>query len=153
MGKLVKYSKKLSVMDIILSYQNETIKFNLHDELAIHEDDIDRELRDQPRIYSFLSMLHKKLIKHVSEKEAIKERAYARGYMKARDTTDKTTGRFYAKEDAKYKAELDKLYIKTCNEYNEAKELLGIIETCVRGFEQRSYLLQTISANRRKENG
>ena len=63
MKNLKKYSNSSSLMNIKIKYGEEIFKFNLKEELEINEDKINSELKEQPSIYGFLTLLHKKLMR------------------------------------------------------------------------------------------
>ncbi len=151
MSRLKQYARKSDLMNIKIRYGEEVFKFNLYKETKIDVDSLDRELKEQPSSYSFLTMLHKKLIKVKATKEALKDRAFARAYVLHKTAIDDSTGRATSKEVAKEKAQINKNFIKSQDEFIQATHDCNIIDSCVRAFEQRKDILQTLSANHRKE--
>lgn len=151
MGRLKKFAKKSDLMNVKIRYGDETFKFNLYLETKIDIDSLDRELKEQPSSYSFLIMLHKKLIKVKAVKEALKDRAYAKAFVLYKTSIDDSTNRTMSKEVAKEKAQINKAFIKAQDEHIQAVHDCNIIEACVRAFEQRKDILQTLSANHRNE--
>jgi hypothetical protein len=151
MSKLEKYASTSSLMDITIKFGKEIIKFNLYKEVSINDDDISGELIIQPKIYSFLLMAHKQLIKNHAEIELEANKAYNKAYIKYKTLNNPATSRPYPDEYAKAKAENNLKYLKLQRQSIDLKYQLNRIESCVRSFEQRKDILQTLSANRRKE--
>lgn len=150
MRNLEIYAEKSSLMDIKISYGKEDFDFNLFQELIIDENKINHEAQVQPSAYAFISMLHKKLIRVAKDKKVESERLFARFYVNYKKEIDRETGRQNPKETAHFMATKHPSYQKKVREYHIAEEKAGMIETCVKAFEQRSFLIQTISANIRK---
>ena len=138
-------------MDISVLYGAEKITFNLREELTIDENIINKQLTEQPSSYAFLAMLHKKLVRLSIDSDKKSDRAYAKAFIKEKTAVDPSTNRATSKEVAKEKAELDLIYIKMQKKASQAKEEADIVYVAVRAFEQRQSLIQTISANLRRE--
>ncbi len=150
-SKIKKYSMKSKLMDVRISYGGEKFKFNLFEELVINEDKINSELQEQPSYYGFLLLLHKKLIRVHEDKKVEADKAWAKAFTDFKAEIDQNTHRPHSKEVAKELANQDEIYLKAISNYFKAKENSGIIESCVRAFEQRGHLIQSISANKRKQ--
>ena len=150
-SKLLKYAQTSSLMDIEINTGNEVVKFNLHKEVKIDESFISRDLKTQPSYYGFLSMLHKGLLKLLMELKVREKKAYASAYLKHKRSINKDTNRPNSDDVAKQKAELDIRYLKSQKLVIAMNYNVSRVESCVRAFEQRASLLQTLSANRRKE--
>lgn len=140
-----------SLMQVKLKYNGESFRFNLVDELSISPDKINSELKDQPTYYSFLLLLQSKLIVYKEDCERELSKIYARKYIKFSEKKNPLTGRNYSDKLAKELAIDSEEYQSAYKKLLGAKNDLGIIQSCVRGFEQRSSLIQTLSANLRKE--
>jgi len=154
MGKisnLQKYATKSKLMDIKIVYQGERIKFNLFEELVINENKVNSELKDQPGYYGFLLLLHKKLIRVSEDKKIEADKLWGKSFTDWKGEKDTATGRPHSKEMAKEMANQDEPWLKAISNYFKAKEQAGIIDSCVRSFEQRGHLIQSIAANLRKE--
>lgn len=149
--KLKAYVEKSNLMDIKLKYNGETFKFNLHTELSINPDRINQELKEQPSHYSFLLLLQSKLLVTKEDREREMNKAYAKEYSRLCEKVNPKTGRAYSDKLAKELAISSDKYQDTYKDYLTAKNDLGIIASAVRGFEQRFSLIQTLSANLRRE--
>ncbi len=151
MGKIIKYAKTSSLMDIDITWNGERFKFDLYQEIRIDADRITKEALIQPNAFAFLSMLHKKLVKKVAELETQCKRVYAQVYVKVKDQNNPKTGRPYSDDMCKEKVILNKKFQKAEDMLEAARADEQLIFSAVKAFEQRLYLIQTISANTRKE--
>ena len=149
-SKLRGYAKTKALMDINIKYGDESFSFNLFEELQINESLIMRELKNNPSSYGFLTMLHKKLIRKKKDTELEKDKLYASLHIKAKQNTE-LFGKVPTKEDISQMVENTKSYQIMRADHIKVVHDCDIIEACVRAFEQRASLLQTISANLRKE--
>ena len=139
-------------MDIRINYSGEKIRFNLFEELIIDEDKVNSELKEQPSYYGFLLLLHKKLVRVSEDKKVEADKVWAKAYTGYKQERDENTGRPYSNELAKELANQDEDYLNAISKYHSAKENAGVIESCVKSFEQRGHLIQSIAANLRREN-
>lgn len=149
--RLKDYAGKSAIMEIKISYGGEVFKFNLSRELRIDERTINRELQEQPSSYAFLSLLHKKLYRKMKDTEQELNKIYARLYSKYLEEGKPEYGRGPTKEALEQRVTKNKDYQKSLTEYLNAEEDAKVLETCVRAFEQRKDIIQTLSANIRKE--
>jgi len=143
--KLVKFAETSDMMNIEVVYGTQTFKFNLDEELRIDESAINKHIKGHVRSYAFLSMLYVKL--------KIKQRDQGR-------VIKRIYNNLIAEYKPKYKTitEAEAVMRKESKKLREAEDLLGKIEeqhdligVAVRSFEARKDLLQSLSANTRKE--
>ena len=151
MKKLEKYATKSSLMDILIVRDNEKFKFNLSKELRINEAGISKELLKQPTTYGFLTMLRSSLDKMLSDAKVDEKKAYAKAYIRNKKATNKTTGRPNSDDLAKALSEVHPGYVRAQRLVIDTKYDLNRIDSCIKAFEQRASMLQTLSANIRKE--
>lgn len=151
MKKLNQYAEKSSLMRIRIDHDGEKFQFNLFEELQINESIIAKEIKQQPNSYAFLMMLQVKLQAMASRAKVNEEKIYDRLYDLFKSRTNPQTNRPNSDDVAKAKAGKHSKYIKARNKTISLSMQLGTISNCVKAFEQRSSLLQTLSANRRKE--
>lgn len=149
-GELLKQSMSSELMDIVIAYGNEKVSFNLYAETVVNENKINQEIQEQPSVYGFLGMLHKKLIRVAQDKKREMEKTYASSFMRWKEKIDDNTGRPTANDLAKEKATASSKYQKSIKDYHDAQHNADVVEVCVRTFEQRQSLIQTLSANIRK---
>lgn len=151
MRKLEKYAKKSQLMNISVKLGEELFKFNLFEELVVDENIINEEVRSQPTIAGFLSSLAVKLDRIKEDKLAESDKIYHRLFVKFKKAKN-DMGRPNTDDMAKSLTLSHKNYIESTNKYRQAKENSDLIRACVKVFEQRSFLIQTLSANIRKSN-
>jgi hypothetical protein len=149
--RLELYANSSKLMNIQISYGDEDFHFNLADELVINENKINHEAQVQPSSYAFLNMLYKKLIRGMKEVEKKMEKKEAELFIKYKGQIDETTGKKNANETARARVLVNPVYISLQEDFIEAEHQAMIIEVCVKSFEQRVNLIQTLSANLRKE--
>jgi len=146
-NKIRKYAESSKLMDISINYGDEEFHFNLFSELVVNENIINKEIKEQPSSRAFLSMLLTKLIRVEADNKKEMENTYSKMYIKFKNEIDPITNRPVANDLAKEKAINSNRYQVAVSKYNIAKENKGIIETCVKAFEERGSLIQTLSAN------
>ncbi len=132
-------------MDVKIKYGKEVFEFNLNDELKISDSNRDNEIRNHPRSYAFLCMLSVKLKTIVKELHQESKRVYAKRMAYLREKAPSV-------KEAEIKIRYDKKYLKALDDVTNAEELKDIVDVSVRAFEERKDLLQTLSANTRREN-
>ena len=152
MAKLQKYAETSTLLEINISFGEESFHFNLFKELIISEEKINEEAIEQASSYAFLSMLHTKVLRVAKDKKAEMEKIYAKKYVNYKTTIDPDTKRPYPKETAKEMATKNPTYQEAIRVYHQAEEEASILWSCVKAFEQRKDLIQTLSANLRKNN-
>lgn len=144
MSKLIKYAESSDIMNIKIKYNNQVFDFNLDTELKVSESNIATHLKNQTRSYAFIAMLHKKLIIKVRDEQ----KAFNR--IKGEELAS-----LAAKSGAKWKAEAEisslPRLVKMERNLLELEEARDVLEVAVRTFEMRKDLIQTLSANIRKE--
>lgn len=151
MKKLQTYSKKSELMNIRIQIGSEVFRFNIHEELKVDENIINDEISEQPTIRAFLSTMGVKLDRIKADKEAELEKTYAELFIKFKSEVNKDLGKFPSDDMAKHLVIKSKKYQDALLEYNQAKENFGRIKSCVESFDQRGYLIQTLSANIRTD--
>lgn len=150
MGRLKIHASKSDLMNIDITYAGKRYRFNLFEELQISEAQINKELKDQTSSYSFLTMLNEHLLKSKKELELEKKATYARMYVNFKENFI-LNGRAASDDACKAKVECSTKFKSVCTELIQTEFNLGIISRAVEAFEQRKDLLQSLSANMRKE--
>lgn len=148
-SKLTKQALRSKLTVISFVFEGERISFNLLDETRINEDNVDREIANHITPYSFLLKLQAELAKKLKieeiELDSLKAKLYSfykRKTENGRPPSNDLVGMMVAK-NAKY--------IKKAMKIAEYEHSKSIIAASIRAFETRKDLLQTLSANRRKE--
>lgn len=150
MGKIHDYLNS-RVLRLKLTYKGEKIDIDLAKELVINRSEISQALRSQPLSYGFLTGLHAHLKKDERRAELEYKRAYSDRYIRLRKKTNPTTNRPYSDDMCKEMANLDTKVRLLENEAVSLKSKVLIVESAIRSFEQKKDMLQTLSANSRKE--
>lgn len=149
-NKLITQARNSSLMDIRIVYGKEEITFNLFEEVVVDENKINQEIKNQPSVYAYLNMLYKKLIRVAKSREKEMEKRYANLFVKYKNTLDPLTNRPYNNDIAEERVKKNTIYQKLEREFLDAEHNASILEVCVKAFEQRYSLIQTLSANIRK---
>lgn len=149
--KLDKYLRKSSIDEVVLDYKGEKFIFKLSEELQINEKKINSEIKDQPSYYGFLKLLQSKLISEKEDNERKVDYIYARLYKLNSEKINPKTKRFFSDKAVIQLVLQNDKYNKALKKAIKSREDLNIINSCVRAFEQRAELIQTISANLRRE--
>lgn len=150
MKRLFKY-KTSKVNEVFIKYGNETINFNIFKEANINEEDIEREIKSQPSKYAFLFVLHKKLLTKFETLRQHRQELYGKLYAISKGKVSKSTGRPFSDDLSKAWVEAHPRYTKLTHQCIKAKDEADVLQGCVRAFEQRKDLIQTLSSNTRKE--
>lgn len=151
MGRLKDISSNSKVNEIKIKYGGETFKFNLNEELSINTNKLNQEIKDQPSYYGFLLLLRNRLLTIKEDLERQKDKVYAHQYLKTCDKINPSTNRPYSDKAAIQKALASVEYNSISKEYFKARQDFNDINSCVTAFEQRSSLIQSLSANLRHE--
>jgi hypothetical protein len=151
MNKLKKYITSSPLLNIKIKYKSEIFRFNLYDELVINEDKINTEIKEQPSYYGFIGLLLVKLQRQKDDVEAELNKVNAKLFIKYKTGINSSTNRENSKDLAEALVKDDRTYQDQLTRFNKIKESVGIIQQCLKAFDQRSHLLQSLSANRRRE--
>lgn len=135
---------KADVLEI--KYQGKKVKVDLTKELSINESVINSQLKDFPSNYAFLCLLRDKAIKKRDSLEKEKDRKFSELWIFYKGSDSKMTN-----DTATHRAIGSKKYQDAENEFLKASyEAARFISIC-RAYESRERILQTLSANLRKE--
>lgn len=144
MGRLVDFIEESKWMRYKIVAGEETVKINLNKELLIDEDSITSEVMDHPRVYGFLTRVHKALVRDAKKSELSRKK------MKAIRVENLINGG-YSISGSKEAVEKDPKYIVAVNKVIEAEYRRDTLEGILESFKHRKDLLQTLSANLRSE--
>lgn len=139
------YVKQKGLLSIEVLFRGKVYTINLYEELQINTQKINDELKEQPTSYAFLSTLNQHFIKRAENAERVMEKYKS---MSIKKLYEKNGNVSLAKE--LYAAE--PLYDKAMKDFNAAKDQRNILSMAVKSFEQRAFILQTLSANTRQRN-
>lgn len=142
---------KLPFTTVNIKYGKEKISFSLLRELRIDEDKINEEMSTQPGMYGFCLLLHKKLLTEFEKAKLQRNRVYGHLLFQAKEKKSKSTGRYYTDDMAKAWVEKHDEYVEASLVCIKIKDSADTIYSCIKSFEQRKDLIQSISSNLRNE--
>lgn len=143
--------KKVKLSDIHdniikVRYRGDILIINLSEELSIDENIINSQLKKIPSNYAFLCSIRDTYIKKRDKLEKEKDLAYSEAWLfyKSSDSRmNNDTVSHKALTNRKYRS-IEKKYLRAVNKANE------LISIC-KAYESRERIIQTISANLRKQ--
>lgn len=150
MSRLIKNHQGLSFLSINITYGKEKISFNLLNELRVSEESINTELKLQPSKYGFCLLLHKKLLTQYELLCKQRKKLWGKLFYEAKETKG-ANGRLMSDDLAKAYVEKHKRYIEVTEACIKAKDDADTIYACIKSFEQRKDVIQTLSSNLRNE--
>lgn len=150
MNPISKY-KGSSINIISIRYEKEDININLARAAKISEQSMEAEIKGQPSYYFFLFSLHKKLLTKFELLKLQRKSTYGRLYAMAKDRKSSSTGRYLSEAAVKAWVESHKKYLKASENCIRVRDQADQVLGAVRAFEQRKDLMQSLSANLRKE--
>jgi len=139
MSKLINFIEESRFMKYKIQIGGETIKINLAQELVIDEDGLNDEAKIQPRIFAFLSRIHKRLVREAKLAEVDKRKVKATRIEQLEKELSTTA--------AKAKVEGDRKYLQALRIQIEWEYKADTLESILESFKQRANMIQTISAN------
>lgn len=136
-----------SIKDDILTirYKGKRVKINLSKELAINENLINGQLKEQPSNYAFLCLLRDQAIKDRDQLEKEKDAAYSSAWLFYKGNNAINN------DAASHKAETNNKYQSKVEQHIEATHKAARLISVCRAFEARERIMQTISSNLRKQ--
>jgi len=149
--KLLDLAKESKLNNIRIKLGKETIRFNLFEELIVNENKLTDESLEQPLVYGYLGMVHQKLTRLCADAQQEVDKLKSLALVRAKGVADPLSLRAKSKELAEAEAEIDEEYQDALTTLHTLKHQKGILYTCLKSFEQRKDLIQTVSANVRKE--
>jgi hypothetical protein len=137
--------KKIPV--IVQLYPRQIHEADLMRELKINRHDLDREMMRQPARYGFWAALYSTVATRVEELQDKLDRLEAKlfiHYTKSGVAKRATDLKFYVTKNPKYVKLKDRL-----RRWKASERVLKY--SALKGFEQRTFMLQALAANKRRE--
>lgn len=138
--------EKIKNDTISVLYHGKKIEINVTKELSIDENIIDSQLKNQPSNYAFLSMLRDSYIYKRDKLEREKDLIYSEIWL------------FYKASDSKInndtvlnKVISNKKYQSILERYQKVVDKTNKLISICKAYESRERILQTLSANLRKQ--
>lgn len=141
--------KKISeIRDDIISvkYKGKIVTINITKELSIDENIINSQLKNIPSSYAFLCLLRDNLIKKRDTLEREKNIAYSKAWLFYKESDNRLNN-----DTANHKAMVNPKYLSIEERYLKAVHKANKLISICRAYESRERILQTLSANIRKQ--
>lgn len=151
MASLNKIASTSPLMEVDVKYEGKRYKFNLFDETQVKEVTLNTELKKHASSYYFLLQLRNKLERQKDLLEAEEERTLNRLFVQYKNRQNDATGRPNSDDMAKALALSSKLYKEAKHAAIIAKHDYNSLRDAVRAYENRKEIMQSLSANLRKE--
>ena len=144
-----KQSKDSSFSKLTIKLGSDTIKLDMYQELKISEESLDPALQKQPVNYGFVAMVYQRVTEAVKLYKLELEGFYSELYSKQEDKV--INGKYQTKEAKENKVKTNPKYRIMQQKLIRLETQKGILEDFKRALEQKKDIMQTLSANRRKE--
>lgn len=141
--------KKISeIRDDIISvkYKGKLVTINITKELSIDENIINSQLKNIPSNYAFLCLLRDNLIKKRDTLEREKNIAYSKAWLFYKESDNRLNN-----DTANHKAMVNPKYLSIEERYLKAVHKANKLISICRAYESRERIIQTLSANIRKQ--
>jgi hypothetical protein len=141
--------KKISeIRDDIISvkYKGKLVTINIPKELSIDENIINSQLKNIPSSYAFLCLLRDNLIKKRDTLEREKNIAYSKAWLFYKESDNRLNN-----DTANHKAMVNPKYLSIEERYLKAVHKANKLISICRAYESRERIIQTLSANIRKQ--
>lgn len=141
--------KKISeVRDDVISikYKGKLVTINITKELSIDENIINSQLKNIPSSYAFLCLLRDNLIKKRDTLEREKNIAYSKAWLFYKESDNRLNN-----DTANHKAMVNPKYLSIEERYLKAVHKANKLISICRAYESRERIIQTLSANIRKQ--
>jgi hypothetical protein len=141
--------KKISeIRDDIISvkYKGKIVTINITKELSIDENIINSQLKNIPSSYAFLCLLRDNLIKKRDTLERKKNIAYSKAWLFYKESDNRLNN-----DTANHKAMVNPKYLSIEERYLKAVHKANKLISICRAYESRERIIQTLSANIRKQ--
>lgn len=141
--------KKISeIRDDIISVKckGKIVTINITKELSIDENIINSQLKNIPSSYAFLCLLRDNLIKKRDALEREKNIAYSKAWLFYKESDNRLNN-----DTANHKAMVNPKYLSVEERYLKAVHKANKLISICRAYESRERIIQTLSANIRKQ--
>lgn len=141
--------KKISeIRDDIISvkYKGKLVTINITKELSVDENIINSQLKNIPSSYAFLCLLRDNLIKKRDTLEREKNIAYSKAWLFYKESDNRLNN-----DTANHKAMVNPKYLSIEERYLKAVHKANKLISICRAYESRERIIQTLSANIRKQ--
>ena len=138
--------KEVKDDSIKINYKGKLITINITEELSINEKVINSQLKEFPSSYAFLCMIRDKAIKKRDSLEREKNAAYSKAWLFYKEADSRMNN-----DTVSHKASINPKYLSIEKRYGKALDRANRLISICRAYESRERILQTLSANIRRE--
>lgn len=138
--------KEVSDDHILVKYKGKEVSIDITKELQIDENTLNSQLREIPSNYAFLCLLRDEAIRKRDKLERERDFAFSKAWVYFKETDSRMSNDLAthkATSSSKFQS-MDKKFLKAQDKANR------LISIC-KAYESRERILQTISANTRKQ--
>lgn len=139
---------KLSEVDdytLNINYKGKKYKFNIPQELQIDTNVINTLLKKSPSNYAFISLVRDRYIFERDSLQREKEKSYSEAWVYYKESGNINN------DLAGHKATIHPKYQSICERYDKVNLKTNQLISLCKAFEARDKILQTLSANIRKQ--
>lgn len=128
-----------------LSYQGRKYEIQITTELQINENIINTQLQRSPSNYAFLCLVRDEAIHRREKLDKEKDIAYSNAWVNYKESGN------ISNDLAGHKATIHPKYISICERFEMANHKANVLISICKAYENRERILQTVSANLRKQ--
>lgn len=128
-----------------ITYKGKKLTINISNELSINETTLNSQLKHLPSNYAFLCLLRDRAIRDRDRLEKRKDAAYSEVWLYYKGSTNVNN------DAAAHHAQISPKYQSLERQYLKAQDTAARLISICRAYESRERILQTLSANLRKQ--
>lgn len=148
LGELAKNSPSMNI--VIHVSGNESIEFNLSEELKIPQHTLSDSLQEHPLMYGYLLTIRSRIRADLRISEKKKEEVFSNKLLEYK-FLNQNSGKDSTKDILKALVLTDSEYRGLYTKYNSKLKNLELLEAVIQAMENKAELMRTLSANTRKE--
>lgn len=128
-----------------LFYKGKRVTINLTQELSINENVINGQLKNSPSNYAFLCLLRDRAIYKRDKLEKKQQQAYSNAWVYYKESGNINN------DLADHKATIHSKYVSITERLDKINYRVNILTSACKAYESREKIMQTVSANLRKQ--
>lgn len=143
---------KSNILDLDITIDGKDYKIDMRKQLEISAEGITEAITNGPTYYAFLSALLQRALVEKRSRERKKNTVYGKLFNEYKSNYDTSQyPRGISNELVSAKIDRNIKYIKAVKEHEQITAQVDLLTMYVRAYEQRTSLIQTLSANLRRE--
>jgi len=132
--------------ELVIFYKGKKVTINITSELSIDENMINTQLKRSPSNYAFLCLIRDRYIFKRDKLNREKEKAFANSWIFFKESGNINN------DQAEKKASIHPKYQSLCERFDKLNYKANVLISICRAYESRERIMQTLSANIRKQN-